>query len=47
MTWYQEELANRVAEWMTTHGVDAANEGRMAAHPHTPATDGGAGHGRP
>lgn len=32
MSWYQEELANRVAEWMTTHGVDEANKGRLAAH---------------
>lgn len=32
MTWHQEELAQRIAEWMLSHGYDADNEGRFAAN---------------
>lgn len=32
MTWHQEELAQRIAEWMLYHGYDADNEGRFAAN---------------
>lgn len=32
MTWHQEELALRIAEWMASHGYDADNEGRSAAN---------------